>query len=277
MQIIRGTPMKTLRIALGALLVSGAISPVCAADIKAGRLTATTVCAACHGANGVSVADNIPNLAGQKQKYLAAQLHAFKAGKRKNDLMNAIAAQIDDNVIANVTTYFASLPGASKSAEKSKPLDTLVSSHIRFPSDFKSGFTYYTSINFPDRKQVRRYYANKAAVTAARAGKPLPDGSILLVEVYKAKLGPDKMPVSGPDGFYVANTLAAFTAMERRAGWGRQIPEILRNGDWNYAIFKADKSLRPNVNQATCLACHKPLSDDSYVFTLKQLQAVARK
>jgi hypothetical protein len=45
----------------------------------------------------------------------------------------------------------------------------------------------------------------------------------------------------------------------------------LRNADWNYAVFTTDKQLRPGVNQAECLACHKPLDKMSYVFTLKQL------
>jgi hypothetical protein len=48
---------------------------------------------------------------------------------------------------------------------------------------------------------------------------------------------------------------------------------MLRNGDWNYAIFTTDRQQRPGVNQAECLACHKPLDDKSYVFTLKELAA----
>jgi len=39
----------------------------------------------------------------------------------------------------------------------------------------------------------------------------------------------------------------------------------------------ANKSARQGVNQATCLACHKPLADDSFVFTLEKLHEVARK
>lgn len=37
-----------------------------AADLEAGKAKAQAVCAACHGANGISVADAIPNLAGQR-------------------------------------------------------------------------------------------------------------------------------------------------------------------------------------------------------------------
>ncbi len=34
-----------------------------------------------------------------------------------------------------------------------------------------------------------------------------------------------------------------------QVGWGKDIPDILRNGDWNYAVFTVDKELRKGVNQ----------------------------
>jgi hypothetical protein len=52
---------------------------------------------------------------------------------------------------------------------------------------------------------------------------------------------------------------------------------MLRNEDWNYAIFTTAKQHRPGVNQAECLACHKPLDKTSYLFTLKQLGEVAAR
>jgi len=47
---------------------------------------------------------------------------------------------------------------------------------------------------------------------------------------------------------------------------------MLRNEGWNYAVFTTDKQHRPGVNQAECLACHKPLDNVSYTFTLKPLR-----
>ena len=64
-----------------------------------------------------------------------------------------------------------------------------------------------------------------------------------------------------------------YTAMASGAGWGDAIPEMLRNGNWHYAVFTLDRKQRPGVNQAECLACHKPLDAASYVFTLKELAA----
>jgi cytochrome c553 len=262
--------MKT---ALGLAAVLIAAPPLAhAADIEAGKAKVAAVCAACHGASGVSVSDTVPNLAAQRAGYLEAQLKALKEGTRKNPIMNAIAAQLSPEDMANVAAYFAALPGAEKGA-RSAFLPNLAKSHVSFPEGYKTSFTKYHTINFPATRQVRYYFANKAAVQAAKDGKPLPQGAVLLAEVYSAKLDADKKPVMGADGFFVPEKLLLYTAMATGAGWGKDIPDMLRNGDWNYAIFTTDRQQRPGVNQAECLACHKPLDDKSYVFTLKELAA----
>jgi cytochrome c553 len=248
-----------------------AVAPVAqAADVEAGKAKVATVCAACHGANGVSVSDAIPNLAAQRAGYIEAQLKALKDGTRKNPLMNAIAAQLGAEDMANVAAYFASQPGAATGA-RSTFLPNVAKTRVTFPDGYKDTFTMYHTINFPATKQVRYYYANRAAAAAAKAGQPLPDGSVLFAEVHAAKLDSSGKPVTGGDGFYAADKLLFYTAMAREAGWGREIPEMLRNADWNYAVFTTDKQHRPGVNQAECLACHKPLDNVSYTFTLKQL------
>ncbi len=253
------------------LSVAMALLPLAqAADLEAGRARVATVCAACHGAAGVSVSDAIPNLAAQRAGYLETQLKALKDGTRKNAIMNAIAAQLSAEDMANVAAFFAAQPGAQAGA-RSGLLPNVAQSRVTFPEGYRDTFTQYHTINFPATRQVRYYFANKAAVQAAREGKPLPDGSVLFAEVHAAKLDAQKNPLTGADGFYVAEKLLFYTAMATGAGWGSEIPEMLRNGSWNYAVFTTDRKPRPGVNQAECLACHKPLDKASYVFTLKQL------
>ncbi len=257
-------------IGLAALL---ALAPaIHAKDIEAGRAKVATVCAACHGANGVSVSDTIPNLAGQRAAYLENQLKALKQGARKNAIMNAIAAQLSPQDISNVAAFFASLPGAPGAA-KSTFLPNVAKTHVTFPEGYRESFTKYHTINFPATGQVRYYFANKVALQAAKEGKPLPEGSILFAEVHAAKVDGDKKPVTGADGFYVPEKLLFYTAMASGAGWGNEVPDMLRNGNWNYAVFTLDRQHRPGVNQAECFGCHKPLDAASYVFTLKELAA----
>jgi cytochrome c553 len=264
--------MKSVVSALAVLLVSPFAH---AADVEAGRARAQTVCAACHGAAGVSVSDRIPNLAAQKAVYLEAQLKALKEGTRKNPVMNAIASQLTGEDIANVAAYFASQPGATASA-KSDFLPNLARSGVSFPESYKGTFTKYHAIDFPASRQVQYYFANGVALQAAKEGRPLPDGSVLLAEVYSAKQDGGGKPVTGSDGSLVPGELLFYSVMARDAGWGREIPEMLRNEDWNYAVFTPARQPRPGVNQAECLACHKPLGKSSFVFTLDRLAATAR-
>jgi hypothetical protein len=171
-----------------------------------------------------------------------------------------------------VAAYFASLPGAAPGA-KSELLPNVAKTNVTFPEGYKDSFTKYHTMNFPTTKQVRYFYANPAAVAAAKAGTPLPFGSVLFVEVYAAKLDVGNQSVMGTDGFYVADRLLQYTAMATGEGWGKDFPDMLSNGDWNYAIFTTEKRHQPGVNQAVCLACHKPLAGVNYTFTLKELAA----
>jgi cytochrome c553 len=264
--------MKTTFYALILLLLATGAH---AADIEAGKAKAQAVCAACHGASGVSVSDATPNLAGQRAAYLENQLKALKDGSRKNAIMNAIASQLSAADIGDVAAFFAS-QAATTGAAKSELLPHLVKTGVSFPENYKSAFVKYYTINFPATRQVRYYYVNPTALQAAKEGKPLPNGSVLFAEVYSAKVDADKKPITGSDGFYAPDQLLFYTAMARDAGWGKDIPEMLRNEDWNYAVFTTAKQLRAGVNQAECLACHKPLDKMSYTFTLEQITAAAK-
>ena len=256
-------------------IIFAGVAAANAADIEAGKAKAGMVCAACHGASGVSVGDTVPNLAGQKARYLEVQLGALKGGTRKNDIMNAIAVQLSADDIANLAAHYSAQASAAAGA-KSEFLPNLAKTSVSFPENYKATFTKYHTINFPVTRQVRYYYANNAALQAAKAGSSLPDGSVLFAEVHSAKLDADKKPLTGGDGFFVTDQLLFYTAMARDAGWGKAIPDMLRNEDWNYAVFTTAKQHRPGVNQAECLACHKPLDKVSYTFTLKVLTEVAK-
>jgi cytochrome c553 len=246
-------------------------------NVAAGKARAESVCSACHGLNGVSVTDAIPNLAGQKAAYLATQLRLLKEGTRKNATMGAIAAQLSPDDIANVAAYYASLPGAPAASAKSDFLPQLAKTGVTFPDNYRQTFTLYTTVNRPDINQVRYLYANPVALKAAKEGKPLPDGSVLVLEQFAARLGPDRKPIAGANGFFEPERFVAYAVMARNAGWGKDIPEMLRNEDWNYAVFNADSKMRPGVNQAECLACHKPLDKKSFTFTIDPLTTVAKR
>jgi cytochrome c553 len=89
-----------------ASIAAAAPDPVSKPDAERGRQIATTVCAACHGPNGVSPAPSNPHLAGQNGDYIAAQLAAFKSGTRPSPIMQGMAATLSPEDMRNVGAYF---------------------------------------------------------------------------------------------------------------------------------------------------------------------------
>lgn len=80
-------------------------------NVAAGKAKADTVCAACHGADGVKAIDpSYPILAGQYSDYLARALNEYQKGTRKNPIMMGMAAALTKQEIADLAAYYASLP-----------------------------------------------------------------------------------------------------------------------------------------------------------------------
>ena len=67
-----------------------------------------------------------------------------------------------------------------------------------------------------------------------------------------------------------------FNAMEKRAGWGSEYPDTLRNGEWEYRAFTADKKPNENVKLTACFECHKPLASQDFVHAYDKLKEAAR-
>ncbi|HTY50137.1 MAG TPA: cytochrome c [Steroidobacteraceae bacterium] len=68
---------------------------------------AATLCAACHGATGVSAVPNYPNLAGQHEDYLRREIEEYKDGGRRNPIMSSMAATIKDSDVDILAAYFS--------------------------------------------------------------------------------------------------------------------------------------------------------------------------
>ncbi len=82
-------------------------------DLAKGSEKYTAMCAACHGADGNSGSPENPKLAGQHPEYLVKQLQDFKAGKRKNAVMQGFASTLNDEDMHNIAYWAA--------AQKQKP------------------------------------------------------------------------------------------------------------------------------------------------------------
>lgn len=70
---------------------------------------APELCAACHGADGIALIPDAPDLAGENTIYLDTQLKAFRSGKRMNDIMSPIAMDLSDAEIRAAAEWYAAI------------------------------------------------------------------------------------------------------------------------------------------------------------------------
>ncbi len=112
------------RLSLLSLLMAGALMAAPAAhaadhakaapkgDAAKGQAIGSTVCAACHGADGNSTGPANPKLAAQHPEYLFKQMKDFKAAdgsqpNRVDPVMNGMIAAFDEEQMRDLAAYFA--------------------------------------------------------------------------------------------------------------------------------------------------------------------------
>ena len=146
---------------------------------------------------------------------------------------------------------------------------------VKFPADYEKAVKYGVVSN-PANKLYRELYTTQAAVDAAKAGKPIPNGTWIVMKSFKSKTDASGAPLKGPDGHFVKDELAGYAVMEKGAGWGKEYPDNLRNGEWEYQAFRADKTANPTANLTACFNCHKPQATQDFVFSYDNLKVAAR-
>jgi len=103
------------RAVLVSILAAAALAAAAAraADPEAGRARAEP-CAGCHGDNGISQLEEVPSLAAQPDGFIQWQLVYYRLGRRKHELMETVAAELDNEEIRNLGAWYASLPPPPK-------------------------------------------------------------------------------------------------------------------------------------------------------------------
>ncbi len=143
---------------------------------------------------------------------------------------------------------------------------------IAFPENYPDTYSNYLSLDRtqnPD--QIIRLFANEIALQGPGDDGKMPFGSIIVAEVYKAKLDSKGDVITSILGRRIKDKLALIAVMQREEGWGEQHPEELRNGNWEMAAFKPDGS-DAGKDLNACLACHAPLTETNFLFSYEHLK-----
>jgi Cytochrome P460 len=134
---------------------------------------------------------------------------------------------------------------------------------LAVPADYKSWPKFLSAVQRPDAKQVREIYMNPTARDAT-ASSGFGNGTVFVMENYAARANADGSLAIGSDGKLVKGDLLRVFVMGKNAGWGSDVIEPLRNGNWVYAAWLPSGQKAPEDTN-TCRACHLPLVNKDFV------------
>jgi cytochrome c553 len=103
MYIIAGCSLLVSSLTMGAVAADDAKEKLSVPPLK------SRLCAGCHGADGISISPNIPNLAGQKKNYIVAEINDYRSGRREDPMMSKVAKGLTDRDVEELATYFSNL------------------------------------------------------------------------------------------------------------------------------------------------------------------------
>jgi hypothetical protein len=147
--------------------------------------------------------------------------------------------------------------------------------NVAFPASYRAR-TPYWSVDRAVNDTVRLFYVAPDAARKLKPTQALPPGTVIVMEVYRAKLDAEGKPLKDASGRFVRGELASIQVMEKRAGWGRDYPADLRNGEWDYAQFSPDGARDQSSDATPCLSCHRRRSGQDFVHTRSQLAGASR-
>jgi len=78
-------------------------------------------CLACHGEKGQSQTPDTPSLGGQPSDYVVIQLHLFREGQRKVEIMNEMAKGLSDDDLRAFAAMITKLPPPPPSSDAGDP------------------------------------------------------------------------------------------------------------------------------------------------------------
>lgn len=144
---------------------------------------------------------------------------------------------------------------------------------LELPRDYKTTFdNYLISDRLGQEDQVISLFANDVARQGARTNGVLPDGSVIVGEIYAAKTDADGNVIESQLGRRIPAELKTIVVMERRTGWDDQYPDELKVGNWEFEAFSpSGENLAKDTT--ACRECHHPLTDTEFTWTFEHLAA----
>lgn len=130
-------------------------------------------------------------------------------------------------------------------------------SAVNFPNQYRETFVHYATIDRIDGL-VRDVYVLPAALESLRAGRSLPDGTVIVIEGYYAQEDANGQPLVDEQGHFLrGEPLEMVHVAEKRFDWSPDdFTSVARAGSWNFASYIYGTQARFNEDMNACFNCH---------------------
>lgn len=146
---------------------------------------------------------------------------------------------------------------------------------VDYPAAYQSRYIWMGDIDRADNNTIRRLYINPEAYAAAKSGQPLPDNTVLVLEMRAIQMA-DGRPVMKEGRFVPGDAVVGIAVQQKKRGFGTDYADNIRNGEWEYAVFDIN-GVRRNASTQACLTCHKPRAGEDFTFVAWRVIADLKK
>ncbi|MCQ1835987.1 cytochrome P460 family protein [Neorhizobium galegae] len=120
-----------------------------------------------------------------------------------------------------------------------------------FPADFDKYVLYATYDRGSSKEEA---FALPETIAFSKSGKPLPAGTRLIL------------------GIWADYKLTGYFVMHKGVGWGLEVEEERRTGDWHFQQFGLDKQVNRTAITDRCESCHQSAERNDFMFTIDRMR-----
>jgi hypothetical protein len=153
------------------------------------------------------------------------------------------------------------------SAESPTATSRKSTTRVRFPADYRTGFTAVRSSFKADVQQVGTTFLNTEAATVSSLDQlPYPAGSVVVFEWCEPVFDAEGLPSSNQDGTLQKGRVVRVDVMERQPGFGETYGAA-RAGEWEFASYQPDGHGFPITEPIQrCAECHQKAASRDFIF-----------
>lgn len=126
------------------------------------------------------------------------------------------------------------------------------SNRATFPTNFDKYVLYATYDRGSSKEEA---FATPETLEIAKSGQPLPPGTQIVL------------------GIWQDYKLTDYFVMEKGVGWGLEVSEDMRTGDWHFQQFDTNRQVRRAAIADRCQSCHQSQARNDFMYTIDRMRA----